>query len=248
MYLSEDTWRKNGVSSYTNVHFYTAGGNMFPACAKYADALNHLADGKSIQTHFMTELVSVDGAARSAVFKNMKTGDHQTVQFDLLHITPPQSAPESIAASPLSLNASNGFVSVDPFTLQHKQYANVFALGDVSDAPTSKTASAVFSQAPILVHNLMREVAARESPGGKPGSTSQYDGYTGCPVFVGDKKLMLAEFKYGGEPAQTFFSNQELPRKAFYAMKKRLFPYFYWNFATRGLWFGRNMLKKPNFF
>jgi sulfide:quinone oxidoreductase len=39
----------------------------------------------------------------------------------------------------------------------------------------------------------------------KPNSS--YDGYASCPIFVGDKKLMLAEFKYGGLPAETFSNN-----------------------------------------
>jgi len=36
---------------------------------------------------------------------------------------------------------------------------------------------------------------------------STYDGYASCPIFVGGDKLMLAEFKYGGVPAETFSEN-----------------------------------------
>jgi hypothetical protein len=39
---------------------------------------------------------------------------------------------------------------------------------------------------------------------------SEYEGYASCPLFVGDGKLMLAEFKYGGIPDETFFKNQEV--------------------------------------
>jgi sulfide:quinone oxidoreductase len=31
-----------------------------------------------------------------------------------------------------------------------------------------------------------------------------YDGYTACPIFVGGKKLLMAEFKYNGELASSF--------------------------------------------
>lgn len=35
-----------------------------------------------------------------------------------------------------------GFVDVDGATLQHKKYSNVFAIGDSSSSPNSKTAAA----------------------------------------------------------------------------------------------------------
>ena len=31
-----------------------------------------------------------------------------------------------------------------------------------------------------------------------------YNGYSSCPLFVGDGKLMLVEFKYGGVSDETF--------------------------------------------
>lgn len=36
---------------------------------------------------------------------------------------------------------------------------------------------------------------------------AKYDGYSSCPVFVGDSKLMLIEFKYDNLPAETFYNN-----------------------------------------
>jgi len=39
-------------------------------------------------------------------------------------------------------------------------------------------------------------ISAMRNPEEKLPST--YEGYASCPLFVGDGKLMLAEFKYGG--------------------------------------------------
>jgi len=33
---------------------------------------------------------------------------------------------------------------------------------------------------------------------------AKYDGYTSCPMFVGNDELLLIEFKYGGESAESF--------------------------------------------
>lgn len=51
------------------------------------------------------------------------------------------SAPEFLKGSPIANEA--GFVEVSKEHLQHVKYDNVFALGDSSSAPTSKTAAAV---------------------------------------------------------------------------------------------------------
>ena len=72
--------------------------------------------------------------------------------FDLLHIVPPQTAHECIRNSPLA--AGTGLIDVNPATLQHNKYPNVFALGDVANIPAAKTAAGVFSQAPVVSHNI----------------------------------------------------------------------------------------------
>lgn len=44
MYLSEETFRRNGVRQHTDIQWYSSAGNMFPNCAKYADALAQIKD------------------------------------------------------------------------------------------------------------------------------------------------------------------------------------------------------------
>ena len=48
-----------------------------------------------------------------------------------------QCAPDFIRNSPLAVET--GWVSVNPKTMQHTKYANIFSMGDVSNLPTSKT-------------------------------------------------------------------------------------------------------------
>ena len=74
--------------------------------------------------------------------------------FDLLHIKPPKTAPECIKNSTLSIKNRNGLVEVDPQTLQHTNFPNVFAIGDIADLPQISSAAAIFKQAPVVVHNM----------------------------------------------------------------------------------------------
>lgn len=65
---------------------------------------------------------------------------------------PSHSPPPFIKRS--NLGDTAGYVDVNKHSLQHTKYPNVFAAGDSSNLPVSKTASAIFSQFPIVVHNV----------------------------------------------------------------------------------------------
>lgn len=52
------------------------------------------------------------------------------------------------------------------------------------------------------------------------------------PLLTGHNELMLAEFKYGGIPKETFapiLGSQDKPSVLFYYLKKDFFPTAYWN-------------------
>lgn len=66
------------------------------------------------------------------------------IHFDLLHVAPPMTAHSHVRDNK-ELASENGFANVDIHTLRHPKYHNIYALGDVADLPTGKTASAVFS-------------------------------------------------------------------------------------------------------
>lgn len=85
----------------------------------------------------------MDGSNRLVTFTDTSTKEELIVSFDLLHVVPPQTAHQFVRDSPLTDN--NNCVEVDHKTLRHKKYSNVFALGDVANLPTAKTAAAVFA-------------------------------------------------------------------------------------------------------
>lgn len=55
---------------------------------------------------------------------------------------PPQGVPQ-VLLDAKELTNEAGFVDVDRSTLQHVKYSNVFALGDCSSSPNSKTMAAI---------------------------------------------------------------------------------------------------------
>eukprot|EP00343_Euplotes_focardii_P010617 CAMPEP_0205827966 /NCGR_PEP_ID=MMETSP0206-20130828/33679_1 /ASSEMBLY_ACC=CAM_ASM_000279 /TAXON_ID=36767 /ORGANISM="Euplotes focardii, Strain TN1" /LENGTH=359 /DNA_ID=CAMNT_0053129349 /DNA_START=189 /DNA_END=1265 /DNA_ORIENTATION=+ len=227
LYLSDSRWKELGRGQNINTHFYTAAPVMFPPCSKYSDSLEKHRESLGIPVHYKQNLLAIDKNNKQAIFKNLDTGVEEGVNYDFFHIVPPQTAMKFVADSVLA--DPYGYVETDKDTMQHPRFPNVFSCGDSAGTPASKTAASAFSQIPVLVHNLV------EASKGKTGS-AKYNGYGSCPLFTGNKKLMLAEFSYGGKPHETFYKGQDKPSKFFYHMKKDVFPWVYFNLVARGKW------------
>jgi sulfide:quinone oxidoreductase len=111
--------------------------------------------------------------------------------------------------------------------MQHSRYSNVFALGDCTNAPCSKTGAAIRKQAPVVVENVLK-VLAQQTP------TAEYTGYSACPIPTKYGKLMLAEFDYSNTPQMTFPFDQAKPRWTMWLLKKYILPWLYWNRILTG--------------
>ncbi len=225
MYLAEDWLRREGLRGQTEVIFTTALPTLF-AVEKYRKTLEKHVVDRDIKTNFRLNLIELRPDAKEAVFENLDTKEQRIIRYDMIHVTPPMGAPDFVKASPLA-NA-DGWVEADKFTLRHPRFPNVFALGDASSLPTSKTGAAIRKQAPVLVKNLL--AAMRDQP-----LTATYHGYTSCPIVTARGKLVMAEFDYDGKPDETFPFDQSKERYSMYLVKKWLLPELYWHGMLRGL-------------
>lgn len=222
MYLASDYFRKKGLSKNIEVAMWSGGTRVF-GVPKYEEVLKEIIAERHINMEFHQKLVEIDGINKRAKFTGIgeQNKDEETwVDFSMIHVTPPQSAPDFIRNSPLA-NIS-GWVDVDRFTLQHNKYKNIFSLGDASSLPTSRTGAAIRKQAPVLVKNLLSAM------NGQP-LLARYNGYTSCPIITGYGKLMLAEFDYENRPTETFPFNQAKERWSMFMLKRHILPWLYWN-------------------
>jgi sulfide:quinone oxidoreductase len=224
MYLAEEHFRRAGVRDKSRVVFAAAMPNIF-AVEKYRKTLEEVVRRRGIECLFGHELAEIRPEANEAVFRRLDGGDPVVLRYDLIHVTPPMGPPVFVAASPLA--DVHGWVEVDAKSLRHVRYPNVFALGDCSSLPTSKTGAAVRKQAPVLVKNL-RAVMKGETP------SAAYDGFTSCPLVTGYGKLVLAEFGYDKQPMETFPVDQSKERLSMYLLKKYGLPLLYWHGMLKG--------------
>lgn len=228
MYLAADNFRKKGRANKIDIEFFNAGGEIF-SIPFFAEALDKVIDEYHIKTNFNCNLIAINGKDKKAIFETTNIDGKKlsvTKNFDMIHVTPPQSAPDFIKKSPLSNNS--GWIDVSQYTLQHNKYANIFGLGDATSTPNAKTAAAVRKQAPLVVDNIFNLMNKRQIVEG-------YDGYGSCPLTTSLRTVMLAEFSYGGQVTPSFpFLDPRKNRNIWWLGKIIGFPWLYWNVMIKG--------------
>jgi sulfide:quinone oxidoreductase len=227
MYLSCDHWLKQGNLKNIDVEFNLAGAALF-GVATFVPPLMKYVEKYNARLAFNANLVKVDGPARKAWFEVKDAEGKATVEeksFDLLHVVPPQVAPDFIRQSPLADPA--GWCEVNPHSLQHLRYPHIFGLGDVCGTTNAKTAAAVRKQIVVVAENLL--ALRKQAP-----LPLKYDGYGSCPLTVEKGKVVLAEFGYGGKLLPTFPLDPTQARRSMWFLKATLLPWFYWNGMLKG--------------
>lgn len=238
MYLSADYWRRTGVLDKIDVKFCNTGGVIFGVAA-FVPALMEYVKRYNADLNFGERLVKVDGPNKTAWFERVDDAGNKTKverKFDMMHVTPPQSAPDFIKSSPLA-NA-DGWVDVDQYTLQHNKFPNVYALGDAGSTPNAKTMAAARKQAPIVAANMTAQMNGSNH-------RAAYDGYGACPLTVERGKVVLAEFGYGGAllpSIPTWLIDGTKATRAAWFLKDSLLPNVYWNQMLKG----KEFLAKPD--
>ncbi|SEQ50586.1 NAD(P)/FAD-dependent oxidoreductase [Nitrosomonas ureae] len=227
MYLSSDYWLRQHTLDDIEVEFNTAGAVLF-GVADFVPPLMEYVKRYHAKLAFNSNLVKVDGTNKIASF-DIKDSEGNVTRiekpFDMLHVVPPQVAPDFISKSPLS--DASGLCEVNPKTLQHPRYSNIFSLGDVCSSPNAKTAAADRKQIVIVAENLLAAKEAREF-------SNIYDGYGACPLTVENGKVILAEFGFGAKLLPTFPLNPTVPSRFAWFLKAKLFPWLYWNGMLKG--------------
>ena len=230
LYLSADHWLRNRVLHNIDIDFFNAGEVLF-GVKEYVPALMEYVERYSARLHFRHRLVRIDGDAKKAWFEAIdENGDKNTIEagFDMIHVCPPQCAPDFVSQSQLADAA--GWVDVDQNTLRHKQFANIWGLGDAMNAPNAKTAAAARMQAPIVANNLLEDM-------GLVKGLAHYNGYGSCPLTVERGKIVLAEFGYGGKLLPSFprwVINGQRPSRLAWILKEKILPPVYWKAMLKG--------------
>ena len=252
MYMAEEYLRKHGLREKTNVLFATPGSVIF-GVKEFADTLNSIIRSRKIIFKPFYAPVRIDPVKREIIFKyvnpnaaidpnslNGNLGEslndqgEVVMKYDLLHLAPPQAAPDFIQSSPFAYQdgPNKGWMEVDIHTLQHPRYRNVFGVGDAAALPTAKTGAAIRKQAPVVVGNIIHLMEHKQE------AMQQYSGYSSCPIVTGYGKMLLCEFKYDNvrdsDPFLKKFVDTTKEQWSMWILKKYGLPWLYWNMMLKG--------------
>lgn len=245
MYLADDYFRKAKVRNNSKVVFATSGTVIF-GVKPIAKTLMEVIDRKDINLRLGHKLVEIDSKNNTAWYDKaphygehnprdieiIEDGDRIGIKYDMIHLAPPQTAPDFVRNSVLANEA--GWLDVHKTTMQHNKYGNIFGVGDTVGLPTAKTGAAVRKQVPVIVDNLLRMVK-EQGLGSKA-----YNGYSSCPLVTGYGKMVLAEFDYDNnftpDPKlkQMLITDSSKEHWRLWVLKKHILPYLYWNKMMRG--------------
>ena len=183
-FLADRYFLRRRIRSRVELSYVTPLDGAFtrPVCSR---ELSGLLAGRGIEliTQFNTGTVR-DGALVSY--------DDRQVPFDLAVVVPVHGGAAYVDRS-AGLGDELGFIPVDRQTLQAKAKPNIFAIGDATDAPTSKAGSVAHFEGEALVGRIRAYLADQPL-------TAAFDGHTNCFIETGGGKALLIDFNYDTEP------------------------------------------------
>ncbi len=189
-FIAEDYLTRRGNRGKAELIYNAHDKGLF-SVPIVSEKVRMLFGERGIKVNYERVLKAIDPGRRIATFA---TPDGTAeLGYDFINIVPPMRAPDAVRNSALPWRqgpyAVDGWIEVDPATLRHKRFPNVFGIGDVAGVPKGKTAASVKWQVPAAVDHLVADIAGKQA-------ASVYDGYTSCPLITRLGRAMLVEFDY----------------------------------------------------
>jgi len=163
--------------------------------------------------------------------KVIRAYDEQEVPFDLLVTIPVNMGSEAIERS--DMGDELNYVPTQKHTMRHKEFENIFVLGDATNLPTSKAGSVAHFQAEAFFENFLRYIDGLEL-------IDSFDGHANCYIETGYGKGTLIDFNYDVEPLPGKFP---LPGLGPFSLLeeshvdhwgKLMFRWIYWHLLLKG--------------
>jgi len=140
-----------------------------------------------VEIELGSKLVEVDKNNFKAVWENVETGERVTREYHNLYVIPPTTARPLLSES--GLCNKEGLLEVDQYTLRHKQYKNIFGLGEVVNIPTTKGFWNSFYQLHVVRHNLQRSLNGQTL-------NAAFDGRSKLPLQLSQNTMTFIDHYY----------------------------------------------------
>ena len=224
-FLADSFFKHKHMRDKVEITYVTPLSGAFTK-PKATEALEHLLHEKGINIEPDFAIEKVDNERKEIVDYGGKI-----IPFDLLVTVPTNKGDELMERS--GMGDDLNYVPTNKATLQSKDYANIFVLGDASNIPASKAGSVAHFEAEILTENILRFVH------GEP-LKEEFDGHANCFIETGNGKALLIDFNYTHEPVEGSFPFpgigplRLLKESRMNHMGKLAFRWIYWNVLLKG--------------
>lgn len=226
VFLAAAHWKRSGISSDVDITLVIDRPGLVGVPELDARLRRHLGE---LDVHVLYD-TAVSGLRpdQRQLELTGSTGVTQQLGYDLLHLVPPFRGLDWVTEAGLAADGSHGLVDVDPKTLRHRRYDDVWAAGDGATVDTDPSGGALRRQIAVLVDNLL---AARNG-----GAMDEYDGYTLAPITIDAHRLILGEFDRSGAVSSTLpsFLDPLKPRRSAWAVDRYGLPQSYWHLILKG--------------
>jgi len=212
-FLLDDYLRARGIRNQTEIKLLSPLNRAFTIEATSKLVQPILAE-RGIELTGFFNVESVDPVA-----KTVTSLEGETVGYDLLILVPPHRGQEVIEIS--GLGDERGWVPVDKNTLKHAHFADIWAIGDTTSIPISKSGSVAHYEATVAAAEIAAEVKGEAPP------THVYDGKVMCFLETGQGKATTIQFDYDHPPV-----SPSPARRWHWA--KALFNKTYWHTVPQG--------------
>ena len=205
-FMLDEFFRKRGIRDKVKIRFLTPYPRTYPA-ERVSRAVEPLFEKQGIEVTTFFNVDSVDPAQRK-----IYSMEGEAFDYDLLVAIPPHHGADVVMQS--GVGDADGYVPTDKETMKVKGQKRVYAIGDATDIPVSKSGVVAHLQSVVVAHNIVSEVR---------GTNDQlaYNGRINCPMEVGPHKAIFVSATYESPP------EDQSPSTIKY-IEKRSFAMIYW--------------------
>jgi sulfide:quinone oxidoreductase len=183
--LLEEQLRRRGIRERSDVTLLSPLSRAFtvePASKLVQPIMERRGIG--LQTFFNVESVEPSAGVVESL-------EGEKAEFDLLVLVPPHRGQRVIEDS--GLGDKGGWVPTDRATLQVEGREHVFAIGDATNLPISKSGSTAHFEAPVVASRIASMVLGTDAK-------ANYGGRVMCFLETGDRKATVLRFDYEHPP------------------------------------------------
>ncbi len=215
-FLLDEWLRRHHLRDKTEIEYLFPLPRVFPI-ESVAEVAAPLLEQQGVKTRLFFNADEID--AEHHVLRSLEGED---VSYDLLALIPPHRGAKVIESS--GLGDPQGWLATDRTTLQVTNHEHIYALGDATNLPVSKSGSAAHFEAKALAARLVALVRGEQPD----PAHADYNGEVMCFLETGGNRATQLVFNYDDPPHP--------PKPSlYYHMEKQLFNHAYWYIVPQGL-------------